>query len=104
MLRETEIKAQISNNRKRLDLAMSQFEFLESRQRALEHVLGDLSIIGKAKVVLGVDSLKSLVDAKHQVLYNEAKAEREKMVKDAIEKARKPKLIVPQGLNGHVKI
>ena len=70
----------------------------------MELVFDDLSIIGKAKVVLGVDSLKSLVDAKHQVLYNEAKAEREKMVKDAIEKARKPKLIVPQGLNGHVKI
>ena len=103
-MRETELKAAIANNRKRLDLAMSQFEFLDSRQRALELVLDDLSIIGKAKVVFGVDSLKSLVDAKHQTLYNEAKAEREKMVKEAIEKARKPKIIVPQGINGHGKI
>jgi hypothetical protein len=103
-MRETELKAQIANNRKRLDLAMSQFEFLESRQRALELVLDDLSIMDKVKLVIGGNSLKSLVDAKHQTLYNEAKAERERMVKEAIEKARKPKIIVPQGLNGHGKI
>jgi len=101
MLRETEIKAQISNNRKRLDLAMSQFEFLESRQRALEHVLSDLSFLDRLMLFFGSKGLKELVDAKHQELYNEIKANREEMVKKLVAESKKPKLIVPQGMNGN---
>lgn len=96
-MRESEFRLLQARNAKREMLVLNQWEFLESRQRALELVLGGLSIWDRIAILMGRKSLKEAVDAAHLVLFKESQAAREELTKKAKEEARKPKLIVPNG-------
>lgn len=98
-MRESEFRIFQARNARREMLVLNQYEFIESRQRALELVLGGLSIWDRIAMLMGRKSLKEAVDEAHIRLFREVQAEREEMVKRAKEEARKPKIIVP-GTNG----
>ena len=100
-MREGEFRLLQARNAKREMLVLNQWEFLESRQRALELVLGGLSIWDRIAILMGRKSLKEAVDAAHLVLFKVARESREELTKKAKEEARKPKLIVPNG-NGAI--
>lgn len=102
-MREGEFRLLQARNAKREMLVLNQWEFLETRQRALELVLGGLSIWDRIAILMGRKSLKEAIDAVHLVLYKAAQKEREEMTKKAKEAARKPKLIVPNG-NGAIHV
>lgn len=89
-----------ARNAKREMLVLNQWEFLETRQRALEIVLSGLSIWDRIAILMGRKSLKEAIDAVHLVLYKAAQKEREEMTKKAKGEARKPRLIVPNGNGG----
>lgn len=99
-MREGEFRLLQARNAKREMLVLNQWEFLESRQRALELVLGGLSIWDRIAILMGLKSLKEAVDAAHLVLFKESQAAREAATEKAKEEARKPKLLVPAGVNG----
>ncbi len=99
-MREGEFRLLQARNAKRELLVLNQWEFLESRQRALELVLGGLSIWDRIAILMGRKSLKEAVDAAHLVLFKASQEAREEMTKKAKEEARKPKLLVPAGVNG----
>ncbi len=99
-MREGEFRLLQARSAKREMLVLNQWEFLESRQRALELVLGGLSIWDRLAILMGRKSLKEAVDAAHLVLFKESQAAREEMTKKAKEDERKPKFIVPLGVNG----
>jgi len=103
VVRESEVRMMNARNAKREMLVLNQWEFLETRQRALELVLGGLSIWDRIAILMGRKSLKEAIDAVHLVLYKAAQKEREEMTKKAKEEARKPKLIVPNG-NGAIHV
>ena len=102
-MREGEFRLLQARNAKREMLVLNQWEFLESRQRALELVLEGLSIWDRIAILMGRKSLKEAIDAAHLVLFKAAQEEREEMTKKAKESARKPKLIVPNG-NGAIHV
>lgn len=102
-MREGEFRLLQARNAKREMLVLNQWEFLETRQRALEMVLGGLSIWDRLAILMGRKSLKEAVDAAHLVLFKAAQEEREEMTKKAKEAASKPKLIVPNG-NGAIHV
>ena len=102
-MREAEFRFMQARKAKREMLVLNQWEFLESRQRASELVLGGLSIWDRIAILMGRKSLKEAVDAAHLVLFKESQAAREEMTKKAKEEARKPKLIVPNG-NGAIHV
>lgn len=95
-MREAEFRFMQARNAKREMVLLNQWEFLESRQRALEIVIGGLSIWNRIAILMGRKSLKEAVDAAHLVLLREAQAAREEMEKKVKEEASKPKLIVPK--------
>ncbi len=99
-MREGEFRLLQARNAKREMLVLNQWEFLESRQRALELVLGGLSIWDRIAILMGRKSLKEAVDAAHLVLFKASQEAREEMTQKAKEEARKPKLLVPAGVNG----
>lgn len=99
-MRESEFRLLQARNAKREMLVLNQWEFLESRQRALELVLGGLSIWDRIAILMGRKSLKEAVDAAHLVLFKASQEAREEMTQKAKEEARKPKLLVPAGVNG----
>lgn len=99
-MREGEFRLLQARNAKRELLVLNQWEFLESRQRALELVLGGLSIWDRIAILMGRKSLKEAVDAAHLVLFKASQEAREEMTQKAKEEARKPKLLVPAGVNG----
>lgn len=84
-------------------LVLNQWEFLESRQRALELVLEGQTIWDRIAILMGRKSLKEAVDAAHLVLFKASQEARKELTKKAKEEARKPKLIVPNG-NGAIHV
>lgn len=98
-MRESEIRLVMGRNAKREALLMDQFEFIESRQRAVEQVLEGQSIWDRIAILMGLKSLKEAVDAAHLVLLREAQLRRAEMVEKAKEAERKSKLIIPS-VNG----
>lgn len=99
-MREGEFRLLQARNAKMEMLVLNQWEFLEMRQRALELVLGGLSIWDRIAILMGQKSLKEAIDAVHLVLYKAAQKEREEMTRKAKVEARKPRLIVPNGNGG----
>ena len=96
-MRESEFRFIQAQNAKRELALLNQWEFLESRQRALELVLIGLSIWDRIMILIGRKSFKEAVDAVHLGLLRESQAAREEMAKKAKEESMKPKLIVPNG-------
>lgn len=99
-MRESEFRLMQARNAKREMLVLNQWEFLETRQRALENILEHLTIWDRLMILMGQKSLKELIDAAHILLYREAQKEREAATAKAKEEARKTKLLVPVGVNG----
>ena len=109
-MREGEFRLLQARNAKREMLVLNQWEFLESRQRALELVLEGQSIWDRLAILMGRKSLKEAVDAAHLVLFKASQEARQELTKKAKEEsrltllqARKPKLIVPNG-NGAIHV
>ena len=115
-MREGEFRLLQARNAKREMLVLNQWEFLESRQRALELVLEGQSIWDRIAILMGRKSLKEAVDAAHLVLFKASQEARKEMTKKAKEEAskeavdtphlvllKKPKLIVPNG-NGAIHV
>lgn len=99
-MRESEFRLMQARNAKREMLVLNQLEFLEARQRALENIIENLTIWDRLMILMGQKSLKELIDAAHILLYRESQKEREAATAKAKEEARKPKLLVPVGVNG----
>ncbi len=99
-MREGEFRLLQARNAKREMLVLNQWEFLETRQRALENILEHLTIWDRLMILMGLKSLKELIDTAHILLYREAQKEREAATDKAKEEARKPKFLVPLGVNG----
>lgn len=100
-MREGEFRLLQARNAKREMLVLNQWEFLETRQRALESVLGGLNLLDRILMLVGFKMLKEEVDRVHMEMLREAERVREEMVRKVKEDARKPKLIIPnrEGVN-----
>ena len=81
-MRDGEIIRREQKTKAKLQLLYQQFEFIETRQRALETVM-------QARLGSDVD-LKKLVDDEHMKLVQQARMQMEAMVKEQ----RKPKLTI----------
>lgn len=101
VVRESEVRMMNARNARREMLIIKQWEFLESRQRALESVLGGLNLLDRILMLVGFKMLKEEVDRVHMEMLREAERVREEMVRKVKEDARKPKLIIPnrEGVN-----
>ena len=96
-MRESELRLLMGRNAQREALLMDQFEFIESRQRALETVLEGRSIWDRISILMGLKSLKEAVDAAHLVLLAQIQKRLAELVAKAKEAERKPKLLIPSG-------
>lgn len=95
-MREAEIRAIQARSAKRDMLILNQYEFLETRQRAFENILENLSIWDRLMILMGRQSLKELIDTAHILLYRDAQKEREAATEKAREEMRKPKILIPR--------
>lgn len=97
-MRESEYRMQRAADTKRIALILRQLEFVQLRMEALEAILAEV-----VKPILERDPewLKKKMDAKHLEILN-AQAIKDKEAREkAEEERRKPKLILPAGVNGN---
>lgn len=85
---------------RRDSLLFRQFQFIETRQRALENVLFHMSFWDRVRTLFDGGYLKKKVDDKHFALLSEAQSVMQEKVQKVKEEMARPKILIP-GVNGN---
>lgn len=78
-MRDSQVRIAQEISRRREELLYAQFEFLQIRQRAAEDVLLASSLWQRVLFLWNPEFLKDVVDARHHVYLNQAKAEKDRV-------------------------
>ena len=89
-------------NAKRSGLLLTQFMFLETRQRAMEQAIYSLPFLSRIWMFFFPADMKEVVDRIHMDLWRQEQEKVKKADEKVKEEMSKPKLTIV-GANGHVR-